>query len=73
MNIGSLVTVKHERRRLYILLSEEPRSEKGFSEREYKLFCLEDGSEKIVAYSMIKVISSTNQIYDFAPNPDPFS
>ncbi len=73
MNIGSLVTLKYERRRLYILLSEEPRSNRGFSEREYRLLCLEDGSERIATYSMIKVVSDPDADYDFAPKPDPFS
>ena len=73
MNTGSLVTVQYERKRLYIILSEEPRSNKGFSEREYKLLCLEDGSERIARYSTIKVISEAPANYDFAPNPDPFS
>ena len=60
MNIGSLVTVQYERKRLYIVLSEEPRSDRGFSEREYRLLCLEDGSERVTGYSMIRVISETN-------------
>ena len=57
MNIGSLVTVLYETRRLYIILSELPRAERGMSEREFKLFCLDDGSERVAPYSSIKTIS----------------
>ena len=60
MNVGSIVTVLYEPRALYIILSIEPRSSRGWSEREYKLLSLEDGSTRIARYSVVKMISRSS-------------
>ena len=58
MNPGDLVSVLYESTRYYIVMEQQPRDDRGFSERMYKLFDLQDGTIKHdVRYSTIKVVS----------------
>ena len=59
MNPGDLVSVLYESTRYHIVMEQQPRDDRGFAERMYKLLDLQDGTIKHdVRYSTIKVVSS---------------
>ncbi len=58
MKVGDLVSVLYETTRYYIIIEQQPRDDRGFSERMYRLFDLQNGTIRHdVRYSCIKVVS----------------
>ncbi len=56
MRVGNLVTVLYETTRYYIVVAKAGR--RGlYGEQLYKLFNIQDGSTRDVAYSQIKTVS----------------
>lgn len=59
MKPGDLVSVLYETTRYYIIIEQQPRDKRGFSERMYKLLDVRNGKVRHdVRYSTIKVVSS---------------
>ena len=59
MRVGNLVTVLYETTRYYIVLEKAGR--RGlYGEQLYRLFNIQDGSTRDVAYSQIKTVSGVN-------------
>jgi len=54
---GDIVSILYETKRCYIILEELGHHDRGFSETQFRLFGLKDGTERIVNYSEIKMIS----------------
>ena len=58
MKVGDIVSVLYESTRYYIVMEQQPRDDRGFSERMYKLLDLQNGTIRCdVRYSTIKVVS----------------